>query len=202
MEVRVLGPLEVSDDGRALAIGGSRLRAVLAVLALQAGRPVSAERLAVALWGEDAPRGAVKTVQVHVSRLRKALGDSSGALLATTPAGYRLTLEPEGLDAGRFERAVAAGRDLLAAGDADRAASLLRAALAEWRGAPLEEFGWAPFAPMEMRRLEELRLEAVELRVEADLAAGRRAELVPELQQLTTAHPSRERLHGQLMVAL
>ena len=91
---------------------------------------------------------------------------------------------------------------MLTAGDADRAASMLRAALALWRGAPLEEFGWAPFAPMEMRRLEELRLAAVELRVEADLAAGPRAELVPELQRLTTDHPSRERLHGQLMVAL
>ena len=110
MEVRVLGPLEVRVDGRAMAIRGSRPRAVLAVLALQAGRPVSAERLAVALWGEDAPQGALKTVQVHVSRLRKALGDSSGALLATTPAGYRLVLGPDELDAERFERAVAAGR--------------------------------------------------------------------------------------------
>jgi len=202
MEVRVLGPLEVRVDGRAMAIRGARPRAVLAVLALQAGRPVSAERLAVALWGEDAPQGAVKTVQVHVSRLRKALGDSSGALLATTPAGYRLVLGPDELDAERFERTVAAGREVLTAGDADRAASMLRAALALWRGAPLEEFGWAPFAPIEMRRLEELRLAAVELRVEADLAAGRRAELVPELQRLTTDHPSRERLHAHLMVAL
>src|SRR5690349_18648714 len=135
MEVRVLGPLEVRVDGRAMAIRGARPRAVLAVLALQAGRPVSAERLAVALWGEDAPQGAVKTVQVHVSRLRKALGDSGGALLATTPAGYRLVLGPDELDAERFERTVAAGRELLTAGDADRAASMLRAALVLWRGA-------------------------------------------------------------------
>src|SRR4051794_26041917 len=153
MEVRVLGPLEVRVNGRVMAIGGSKPSAVLAVLALQADRPVSAERLAVALWGEDAPQGAVKTVQVHVSRLRKALGDSSGALLATTPAGYRLVVGPEGLDAERLERAVAAGREVLAAGDADRAASMLRGGLALWRGTPLEEFGWAPFAPIEMRRL-------------------------------------------------
>src|SRR4051794_20298035 len=202
MDVRILGPLDVRVDGRAKAIGGPRPRAVLAVLALQAGRAVSAERLAAALWGEDAPPEAGKTVQGHVSRVRKALGDPSGALLATTPAGYRLVLGPEGLDAARFERAVTAARDVLTAGDADRAASMLRAALALWRGAPLEEFGWAPFAPAEIRRLEELRLAAVELRVEADLAAGRHSELIPELQRLTTDHPSRERLHGQLMVAL
>ena len=118
MEFRILGPLEVRADGRAVALGGAKPRAVLAVLLLHPNQPVSAERLALALWGEDAPAGAVKTVQVHVSRLRKALGDA-GALV-TTPAGYRLRVGPDELDAERFERAVAAGREALAAGDAGR----------------------------------------------------------------------------------
>src|SRR4051794_12684211 len=142
MEFRVLGPLEVRDDGDAVAVGGTRLRALLAVLALHAGRPVSAERLAVSLWGDDVEPGAVKAIQVYVSRLRKALGDA--AVVETTAGGYRLLIEPEELDAERFARAVTAGREALAEGDAERAGAVLRGALALWRGAPLEEFAWAP----------------------------------------------------------
>jgi predicted ATPase/DNA-binding SARP family transcriptional activator len=200
MEFRILGPLEVRTDGRAVPIAGPKPRAVLAMLLLHADQPVSAERLAAALWGEDAPAAAVKTVQVHVSRLRKALGDPD--VLTTTPAGYRLKVRPEQIDAACLERDVAAGRQELAAGRADQAARLLRAALALWRGAPLAEFAWAPFAPAEVNRLEELHVAAVELRVEADLAAGRAAELIAELQQLTCRHPWRERLHALLMLAL
>jgi DNA-binding SARP family transcriptional activator len=137
---------------------------------------------------------------VHVSRLRKALGEPD--VLATSPAGYRLSVDSEEIDAECFERGVAAGRQALPAGRADRAAELLRAALTLWRGAPLAEFAWAPFAGAEIRRLEELHVAALELRVEADLAAGRHAELIAELQQLTTRHPWRERLHAQLMLAL
>jgi predicted ATPase/DNA-binding SARP family transcriptional activator len=200
MEFLVLGPLEVRVDGRALALGGVKPRALLAVLVLHANEPVSTERLALALWGEDAPAGAVKTVQVHVSRLRRALGESD--VLATTPGGYRLRVQPGELDADRFENGVAEGRRALAAGRPDQAASALREALELWRGPPLAELAGLPFAPAEIAGLEEQRLAALELRVEADLAAGRHAELVGELQRLTSQHPWRERLHAQLMLAL
>jgi predicted ATPase/DNA-binding SARP family transcriptional activator len=197
MDVRILGPLEVGADDGAVVVNGAKLRALLAVLAVHANRPLSAERLALALWGEDAPPGALKAVKVHVSRLRRALGDPG--VLETTPAGYRLVVDP---DAERFERALAAGRAALAAGDARGASDLLRDALDLWRGTPLEEFAWAPFAPPEMQRLEELHLEAVESRIEAELAAGHHSELVAELTRLTAEHPWRERLHVQLMLAL
>ena len=200
MEFRILGPLEARADGQTLALGGAKPRAVLAVLALNAGRPVSAERLALALWGEQAPPEAVKTVQVHVSRLRKALGLS--CVLETTPAGYRLAVDPGDVDVHRFEFQVAAGREALAAGRADAAAGRLREALALWRGEPLAEFASAPFAPPEIDRLQELQLEALELRIDADLAAGRHGEVVAELQRLVDRHPWRERLHAQRMLAL
>jgi predicted ATPase/DNA-binding SARP family transcriptional activator len=173
---------------------------VLAVLALHANQPVSAERLALALWGEDVPPSAVKTVQVYVARVRKALRDP--AALVTTPGGYCLRVAPGELDAERFERQVAAGRDALAAGRNEEAAAELRAALELWRGPPLAELASMPFVPAEVARLEEQQLAAVELRIDADLAAGRHAELVAELQQLTGQHPWRERLHAQLMRAL
>jgi predicted ATPase/DNA-binding SARP family transcriptional activator len=200
IEFRILGPLEVRADGRVVEVGGAKPRAVLAVLLLHADEPVSADRLAHAVWGEEASAGAVKTLQVHVSRLRRTLGER--LLPTSTAAGYRLRIEPEALDANRFDRTVAAGRDALAAGRAAAAADLLREALALWRGDPLAEFAWAPFAPAERDRLEELRMAALELRIEADLAAGRHAELVAELQQLARRHPWRERLHAHLMVAL
>src|SRR5215217_7367411 len=200
MRFSILGPLEVRAGDRAVALGGVKPRALLAVLALHANEPVSAERLAVALWGEDAPPGAVKTVQVHVSRLRKALGDPD--VLTTTPAGYRLGVSPGELDVDGFEQLVAAGREALAAGHSEQAAAVLREGLELWRGPPLAEVASLPFAPAEITRLEEQRLEAVELRVEADLAAGRDTELIPELQQLTREHPWREHLHAQLMLAL
>src|ERR687885_284321 len=128
MEFRILGPLEVRADGRAVALGGARPRALLTVLLLHANEPVGAERLALALWGEDAPAAAVKTVQVYVSRLRKALGQAD--VLTTTPGGYRLQAEPGELDLERFERRLTAGRAALGAGRAEEAASLLRDALA------------------------------------------------------------------------
>ncbi len=167
---------------------------------MHANQPVSAERLAVALWGEDAPPSAAKTVQVYVARLRKALDDPG--VLVTTPAGYCLRVGPGELDAERFERQVADGRRALAAGRGEDAAAEVRAALELWRGPPLAELASTPFAPAEIARLEEQHLAALEVRVEADLAAGRHAELVGELQQLTSRHPWRERLHAQLMLAL
>src|SRR4051795_12153598 len=117
MEFGILGPLEVRIDGRTVAFGGARPRAVFAVLALNANQPVSAERLAAALWGEDVPPSAVKTVQVYVARLRKALNDPDA--LVTTPAGYALRVRADDLDAERFERHVADGRQALAAGHAE-----------------------------------------------------------------------------------
>ena len=200
MEFRILGPLEVAGDNGVLALGGVKPRAVLAVLLLHANEPVSAEGLALALWGEDAPGRATKTIQVHVSRLRKALG--GGDIVATTPAGYRLRVEPGELDSERFNALVATGRDALAAGEPEHAAAVLREALNLWRGPALAELAFEPFAQQAIKRLEEQRLIAIEARVDADLAAGWHAALIPELQQLSAAHPTRERLAGQLVLAL
>lgn len=200
MRFLILGPLEVHGDDGAVTLGGIKPRAVLAVLLLHANEPVSAERLALALWGEDAPGGATKTVQVHVSRLRKALGDAD--MIATAPAGYCLRVRPDELDAAHFERLVEDGRRALAGAQPQRAATLLREALSLWRGPPLAELAFEPFAGAEVARLEEQRLAALEARVEADLAAGRQAELVAELQQLAAANPTRERLAAHLMLAL
>ena len=171
LEFGILGPLEVRADGHAVQLGGARPRAVFAVLALHANEPVSAERLAVALWGEDAPPSAVKTIQVYVARLRKAIGDPDA--LVTTPAGYRLRVRPGELDAERFERSVADGREALLAGHAEDAAVRVRQALELWRGPPLAELASLPFAPAEIARLEEQQLAAVEVRIDAELAAGR-----------------------------
>jgi DNA-binding SARP family transcriptional activator len=200
MEFRVLGPLEVCGEHGPVALGGIKPRAVLAVLLLHANEPVSAERLAVALWGEEAASGAVKTVQVHISRLRKALGDPDR--VTTTPVGYCLRVGPGELDAERFDLLVQDGRRSLAAGQAERAATVLRGALSLWRGRALEDVAYEPFAQTEIARLEEQRLAALEARVDADLAAGRHAELLGELQRLLTSHPTRERLVGQLMLVL
>jgi predicted ATPase/DNA-binding SARP family transcriptional activator len=200
MEFRILGSLDVRDDGGPVALGGAKPRGLLAMLLLNADEPVSAERLAVALWGEDAPAAAVKTIQVHVSRLRRALGDPG--VLVTTPAGYRLHVRPGELDADRFEARSTEGRRALANGRPDRAARLLREALSEWRGPALADFAFDAFAQAEIGRLEEERLAALEARVEADLALGSHGELAGELQQLVVEHPLRERLHGQLMRSL
>ena len=200
MDFQILGPLEVHSERGAVGLEGLKPRAVLAVLLLHANEPVSADRLAVALWGQDAPVGAVKTVQVHISRLRKALGDPDA--VTTTPAGYRLRVRPGELDAERFARGVAEGRRALEAGDPERAGVVLREALELWRGQPLAELEFEPFAQAEIARLEEQRLAALEARVEADLGAGRHAALVSELRQMLAEHPTRERLAAQLMLAL
>ena len=199
-EFRILGPLEVRDERGPIALGGIKVRAVLAALLMHANEPVSADRLAVGLWGEEAPAGAVATVRVHVSRLRKALADAD--ILTTTAAGYRLRVRPGELDAERFERLVQDGRRTLAGGDAESAAAMLREALALWRGPALADLASEPIAQAESPGLEEQRLSALEVRIDADLAAGRHAELVGELQRLVTAHPGRERPAAQLMLAL
>jgi DNA-binding SARP family transcriptional activator len=200
MEFRILGPLEVIDNGGVVRLGGVKPRALLAVLLLNANEPVSSERLALALWGEDAAAGAVKTVHVHVSRVRRALGDAD--IVTTTRAGYCLRVRPGELDADRFERLLEDGTRALADGHAERAAAGLREALALWRGPPLADLAFEPFAGAEIARLEEQHLTALEVRIEADVALGRHAEVIGELQQLLVEHPRRERLAAQLMLAL
>ena len=200
VEYRILGPLEVRNEAGAVALGGVKARAVLAMLLLHPNEPVHAERLTLALWGDEVPASAVKTVQVYVSRLRKALGDAD--VLATTSAGYRLSVGPDELDADRFSRLVQEGRRALAGGRAEDASSVLREALGLWRGPALADLAFEPFAQAQIARLEEQRLAALEDRIEADLAAGRHVALAGELRQLVAETPARERLAGQLMLAL
>jgi DNA-binding SARP family transcriptional activator/WD40 repeat protein len=201
MRFGILGPLEVTaDGGGAVVPSGVKARALLATLLLNANEPVTAERLAVALWGDDAPAGSIKTVQVHVSRLRKALGD--GAVIETTQAGYCLRVLPGELDVERFDELVDGGRRALADDDPQRAVALLREALGLWRGPALSDLANESFAVSEIRRLEERRLTASELAIESDLAAGRHREVIGEIEGLVAAHPLRERLHAQRMLAL
>ena len=200
MQFAILGPLEVRRDGQVVAVGGAKPRAVLACLLVHANEPVSAERLVAALWGDDASPASVRTVQVHVSRLRRALGDYS--VIESTPAGYRVRVLPGELDAERFERLLERGQRLLADAGAENAAAVFREALGLWRGPALADLEFEPFALTEIARLEEQRLTALQGRIEADLALGRHGELIAELEQLVGKHPLRERLHWQLMLAL
>jgi YVTN family beta-propeller protein len=198
-EFRVLGPFEVAERGEPLDVGVGKQRALLAVLVLSAGEVVSTDRLIDALWGDRPPASALNSVRVYVSHLRRTLGN--GRLL-TRGRGYLLTVEPEQVDLGRFERLVAEGREALAAGQAERAADVLQEALALWRGPALVDFASEPFAQGEIARLEELRVAALEERLEADLALAHHGELVPELEALVHTNPLRERLRAQLMLAL
>ncbi|MEU8421633.1 BTAD domain-containing putative transcriptional regulator [Micromonospora sp. NPDC048835] len=199
MRFRILGPTQVVlADGREVPVGGPRLRALLALLLLDAGRVVSAERLIDGLYGEHPPRGAVNALQSQVSRLRQALPADHDPV-ELHPAGYRLAVAPDEVDAYRFERLAEAGRRALADGDWHRAATVLREALELWRGPALAD---ATGAAAQAARLDELRLTAVEDRVEADLALGADGALVAELRERVVAHPLRERLRGQLMRAL
>ncbi|MCA1702838.1 MAG: AfsR/SARP family transcriptional regulator, partial [Actinobacteria bacterium] len=203
MEFRILGPLEVADEGRPVALPGSRERAVLVLLLLSSNRVVPAERLVEDLWGGKAQKGAAGALRVFVSRLRKALREAGGdAIVLTKPPGYLLQIERDALDAARFEDLLTEGREHAARGDHETAAARLRQALSLWRGPALADMADTLVAQAEAARLEEARLAALEERVEADLACGRHMEVVPELDQLTTAHPLRERLWGQRMVAL
>ena len=200
MEFRILGPLEVVGPAGVVKVPSGRLQELLAVLLLSPNEPVSAERLTDALFGEQAPPTAPSTMRVHISRLRRALGDDP-ELVTTSAAGYRLRVLPGELDADRFSERVEAGRALLGS-DPERASAVLRDALALWRGDALADFTFRAFAQAEIARLGELRLTALELRIDADLAAGRADVLIPELHGLVEQHPLRERLHGQLMLAL
>jgi predicted ATPase/DNA-binding SARP family transcriptional activator len=200
MEIGILGPTELRDDGGSVALGGARVRMLLAALALRPGQVVAAGRLIDDLWGASPPAEAANALQTLVSRLRKALG--RGGLVESRPPGYLLAVDPEAVDAVRFERLAAAGRRALAQGDPGAAAAGLRRALALWRGPALADLGGASFAQAAAARLEDLRVQALEDRIEADLALGEGAALVPELEALVAEHPLRERPRGQLMRAL
>ena len=188
MEFRVLGPLEVVEEGQPVALGGARQRALLAILLTRANEVVSTDRLIDELWGEQPPKAAGNTVQYYVSQLRKALGSDR---IVTRPPGYLIRVAPGEIDLERFEALVESG-----------GAGELREALRLWRGQALADFADEPFAQPEIIRLEELRLAALEKRIDADLAVGRDAELVGELEALIAEHPLRERLRQQLMLAL
>jgi DNA-binding SARP family transcriptional activator len=195
----MLGPLEVVGDDGPIRLGGPRQRATLAILLLSANRVVPVERLADELYAGRPPVSAVTQVQRQVSELRRALG--SAEIIETRPPGYLLRLRDEALDLERFERLTAEADRARGLDDA-RAAGLLREALALWRGPPLADLAYEPFARAAVERLEELRLAALEEQVEAELALGRHAALVPGLEALVAEQPLRERLRGQLMLAL
>jgi YVTN family beta-propeller protein len=211
MDVRILGPLEVwRPEGDAAELGGRQQRLVLAMLVLHRNEIVSVDRLIDVVWGERAPASAAKSIQILISRLRKALepaamggpGDSPGSGIRTLANGYVLEIAPGDLDVDRFQRHVEQGRRALAAGEFEKASEALAKGLSLWRGEPLADFAYESFAQSEIRRLEELRLGAVEERIDAELGVGRVDEVTPELQALVAQHPTRERLRGQLMLAL
>jgi DNA-binding SARP family transcriptional activator len=201
MDYRILGPLQALDGERHLALGGVRQRAVLALLLLHRNEAVSRDLLVDELWGEQPPPTAAKVLQNCISALRKEL-PGGVETLRTVGGAYELRVSPGELDRDRFERLLAEGRAALAAGDSAEAADILGGALALWHGSPLADFAYEPFAQDEITRLEELHVAALEERIDAELALGRHVELVPELEALVTRHPLRERLRGQLMLAL
>jgi DNA-binding SARP family transcriptional activator len=194
VEFRILGPLEVWHEGSPVPVRGSKQRALLAVLLLHANEVVSTDRLMDVLWGADPPDATA--LRVRVSQLRKALG-SRGEIVTQAP-GYLLRVELGAVDLNRFEQLVASA----AGQEPEVAAERLREALALWRGRPLPEFEYDDFAQPAIARLEELRLAAIEKRIDADLALGRHSEVIPELEALVKAHPLREASVRQLMLAL
>jgi len=203
VEFRILGPLELSAEGRVLPLGSQKQRALLGLLLVHANEVISRDRLIEELWAEAAPASVASALHVYLSRLRRLL-DSAGAgdALVREAQGYRLRVEPEQLDANRFERLVGEGSAALAAGNAKMAADRFREALAFWRGQALADLQSERFAITAAARLEERRVFAFEQQLDANLALGRDRELIGELEMLVADHPYRERLRGQLMLAL
>ena len=195
MDFRILGPLEAVAEGRVVLLRAAKQRALLAILLLHAGEPVGSGRLIEDLWAGRPPASAAKVLQTYVSQLRKALGKD---VIVTQPAGYELRIEPGGLDLLRFEHLVTEARDA----EPPAAAQILREALALWRGPPLVDFAYEPWAHGAIGRLEELHLSALQDRIDADLALGRDGELVGEIEGLIVEHPLSEHLRGQLMLTL
>jgi DNA-binding SARP family transcriptional activator len=199
LEFRILGPLEVLDGDQPIRLGGAKQRATLAILLLHANRVVGVERLADDLYAGAPPVTAVTQVQRQISDLRKVLGADA---IETRSPGYVLHVEPEHLDLNRFERATYDADQALEHGDAHAAAELLEHGLALWRGAPLADLAYESFARTAIERLDELRLGALEQRFEAELALGHHLAVLSDLEALVWEHPLRERLRGQLMLAL
>ncbi len=200
MKFRVLGPLEVTRGDQALALGGAKQRALLAILLIEANHVVALDRLAELLWRDEAPPTSDHIIEVYVSQLRRAL-EPDGApyhVLMRKPSGYMLEVKPADLDAAEFRDLVEGAKSAAP----EQAEAQLTRALGMWRGPALADFAGEPFAVSEAGRLNELRLHAREERIEAELALGRHARLIGELQALVDEHPLRERLSGQLMLAL
>jgi WD40 repeat protein/DNA-binding SARP family transcriptional activator len=202
VQFRILGPLAAHRDGESLALGGERQRALLALLLVHAGEPISTERLIDELFGRAESGSPANAIHVAVSRLRRALGAGAGGMLRTRRGGYVLELDPVQLDAAIFERLIEEGRGLLARGDAAGASARLREALSLWRGPPLADLAGLDGVQVEVRRLEELRLLAEMERIDAELALGHAAPMVAELERLIAQAPLQERLRAQLMLAL
>jgi class 3 adenylate cyclase/DNA-binding SARP family transcriptional activator len=199
MDFRILGPLDVRDGDREVRLRGGKERALLALLLVNANRTLALDRIVDELWADDVPETAPKMVQIYVSHLRKALPPE---MLHTRPPGYALVIEPDQLDLHRFEQLVAEARAALDEGRAEQAAESFRTALELWRGPALEEFASEPFAQPEAGRLEELRMNALEGRLEADLQRGRHDDVAGELEALVARYPLREGLRRQHMLAL
>lgn len=193
--LRLLGPLEVAVDGHRVELPRQKPRLLLAILSMHAGEVVPRDRLIDELWTE-APRTAVGSLQNFVSDLRRVLGAD---VVATRPGGYSLDVDPDAVDVHRFERLVAEGR---AADSLEGRSDLLRRALSLWRGPPLADFAFEPFAQVEIARLDELRIAVHEELVDVELELGHHRRLVSELETLVAENPLRERLRAQLMVAL
>ena len=199
MKFRLLGPLLVVDGTRTLPINGFRKRCTLAILLLHLNQVVSPELLIDELWGDRPPPTALQSLRVHISEIRKVMGF---AMLRTQRTGYVLEADAELVDIHQFERLVEDGMAAIEAGELAAGAALLHDALALWRGLTLADFVYEPFAQIEIVRLEEARLAALEARIEADLALGRHVAVVSELKTLIAEHPHREHFRSQLMLAL
>jgi len=200
LEFCILGPLEVWDGARQLQVPGAKQRALLAILLVHANQVVPTDRLIDELWDADSRETSTSALRVRIHELRKALGGDTALL--TRPPGYLIRVESDRLDLHRFEHLLDEGRRSLEAGAPGDASRLLGAALDLWRGPPLVDVAYEQFAQPVIARLEELRLVALELHIEAELALGRHAQLVGELEALVAEHPLRERLHGLRMLAL
>src|SRR5256884_2086197 len=200
LEVRVLGPLELVIDNGPVPLPAKQRR-LLAALLIRVGETRSADVLIDSVWGEAPPASASSLLQVYVSQLRKAL--PAPARIATFGSGYALLLDEASLDAAEFERLLREGKEAMSDdGNPALAASVLGRALGLWRGQAYGELAYEEFARAEAERLEELRLVCIEARLEAGLALGQQDDLLPELQSLALAHPPRERVQAQLMLAL
>ncbi|MGK5114416.1 AfsR/SARP family transcriptional regulator [Geodermatophilus sp. CPCC 205506] len=207
MQFRILGPLEVVDDGQPVRLGRPKQRALLAVLLLEAGRVVSLDRLVEQLWNGQPPAQAVGSLQAYVSNLRRVLEPGRGPgspprTLLSQPPGYRLAVADGDLDVHVFEASAADGHRLLEAQRPEEAGTVLRQGLSLWRGPVLADFPDEPFVQPARARLEQLRLTAMQDRITADLALGHHTAVIPELEHLVATHPFQERLHGLLLLGL